>query len=337
MTKWVTFLLLLLALLAYGLSQMRPVPDQSVDATATPSVVATKTPEPAAPTPAQPKDPKFGPPPAPTASGTPAVPTSTATPSQVGKTDPFSSKVNKPAQTVAGRIKAAIASDSADGSALTKFPASTEAVYITATPEGLNDKVEVVASYRSVMDENAEFSSPANSSGPPRKRVFRLAAPAEGWIKGPYQVVFKAKGTDSVLGLSRFEVLDPEATLPKSMPEPIYLDLVPDLEADTKPQSSFSKSDDKVFLRVAAPKLPSGAMIRTVWSALEVDKLTSGELIAVSERPDPGVGKDAFFTYEAPPGGFHSGSYKVDVYFGQVLVGHQVFFIEPPKPKSDKS
>ena len=120
------------------------------------------------------------------------------------------------------------------------------------------------------------------------------------------------------------------------MPKPAYLDLVPDLDAETQAQSTFSNQDQKVYLRVSAPDLPAGTNILTVWSALEVDKLTSGELIAVSSHPAPGENQDAVFTYEAPPGGFHSGSYKVDVYFDQIPSGHQVFFIKPPKPKSEK-
>jgi hypothetical protein len=350
MTKWVTFLLLLLALLAYGLSQMRPVPvDGPTGATATPVAVATTVPveptpdqpKPAPDSPATPKAPKFGPPPVPKASQTPAVaatpkaPAATGTPvaSNGVKPDPFSTKIKKPPAPVVGTIKATTLSDSLGGPSLTKFPASTEAIYMTATPEGLDDNVDVVASYRSILDEEADFSTPSDSSGPPRKRVFRLSTPEDGWKTGPYQVVLKAKGTDSVVGITRFEVLDPEATLPESMPEPEYMDLVPDLEAETKAQSSFSSRDGKVLLRVAAPDLPAGTDMRTVWSALEVDRLTSGELIAVSNQAAPGPGKDAVFTYEAPPGGFHSGSYKVDVYFDQVLVGSQVFFVEPPKPK----
>lgn len=337
MTKWVTFLLLTLAILAYGLSQMRPVPQESTAAaTATPEVVA-QTPEASAtpteaPTTAGPiKAPNFGVPPGsqptPQASVTPG-----STPGAVAvKVDPFSTK--KPMEFVSGTIKATILSESPSGPARTKFLAGQDAVYLTATPEGLDDKVEVVATYRSVVDESAAFSDPVDSSGPPRKRTFRLSPPEKGWKPGPYQVVLKAKGTDQVLGLDRFEILGKDQTLAESMPAPEYVELVPDLEAE-KPQTSFKAEDQKILLRVSGQELEPGTNMRTVWSAVEVDKLQSGELIAVSNQPAPGPGKDAVFTYEAPPGGFHSGSYKVDVYFDQELANSQAFFIEPRKKSS---
>lgn len=340
MTKWVTFLLLLLALLAYGLSQMRPVPEGPSEATASPVAVATtstaETP-PASPT--RPKSPNFGPPPAarPAPATSPGVAASPVAVASKGA-DPFSSKAaTAPKEPVSGAIKATILSSTPDGPSLTKFAADSKEIYLTATPEGLDDELEVVASYRSILDEKAGFSSPVQSSGPPRKRLYRLTPPKEGWKTGPYQVVFKAKGTDSVVGISRFEILSPKTQLPEAYPEPEYLELVPDLEAETKPQSSFSSRDDEILLRVAAPELPAGTNIRTVWSALEVDRLTSGELIAVSNQATPGVGKDAIFTYEAPPGGYHPGSYKVEVYFDQFPAGSQVFFIEAPSAKTGKS
>ena len=342
MTKWVTILLLLLAILAYGLSQMRPVPQEaSVSASATPGVAVTATPGDTQPTPdvaatgdprVHPKSPNFGLPPGATPAASPAT---SASPGLVaGKTDPFSSQ--KPVQPISGTIKATIFSESTglQAQARTKFTPGTPAVYLTATPEGLDDGVEVVATYRSVLDENAPFSTPVASSGPPRKRTFRLSAPADGWKPGPYQVVLKAKGSEQVLGLDRFEILKPDQEIAKTMPQAEYMDLVPDLVTETA-QSSFKSTDQKILLRVSAHELPSGTNIRTVWSAVEVDLLTSGELIAVSNQPAPGAGSDAVFTYEAPPGGYHPGTYKVDIYFDQVLADSQAFFIEPPAAKSN--
>ncbi len=341
MTKWVTILLLLLAILAYGLSQMRPVPqDGPASATATPDVVATATPSGGdEPTPSvvattdprvRPKSPNFGLPPG-------ATPDSTATPGMIAgtKTDPFSAK--KTPDPVAGTIKATVFSESTGlaAPARTKFASTTPAIYLTATPEGLDDQVEVVASYRSVLDESAPFSQPVTSSGPPRKRSFRLSAPADGWKPGPYQVVLKAKATDQVLGIDRFEILKPDQQVAQTMPQAEYMDLVPDLVTETA-QTSFKSTDQKILLRVSAHELPSGTNIRTVWSAVEVDRLTSGELIAVSNQPAPGKENDAVFTYEAPPGGYHPGTYKVDIYFDQVLADSQAFFIEPPPaPKTN--
>ncbi|MFA5504699.1 MAG: hypothetical protein WC314_19350 [Vulcanimicrobiota bacterium] len=332
MTKWVTILLLTLAILAYGLSRMRPAPQEATpDSTATPDVVAQTPDAPEAPASPQAlatsgpiKAPNFGPPPG--SEPTPLTPTSTPGATAV-KSDPFSAQ--KQAVPITGTIKATIISDSVSGLARTKFALDQEAIYLTATPEGLDDQVEVVASYRSVMDESAPFSAPVNSSGPPRKRTFRLSAPENGWEPGPYQVVLKAKNSDQVLGLDRFEILAKDH-VPESMPDPEYVELVPNLEAE-KPQTSFKSEDQKIFLRVSGQELAPGTNIRTIWSAVEVDKLQSGELIAVSNRPAPGPGKDAVFTYEAPPGGFHSGSYKVDVYFDQELANSQAFFIDPPK------
>lgn len=351
MTKWVTFLLLLLALLAYGLSQMRPVPDPARPASsATPDVVIVESPTPAettepapeasetpgqeetptapaassTPPPTNGKAPNFGPPPS--SKKTPnATPKDPKDPNKPAKVDPFSPKKKAP-RPVSGAIKAVILSNKAGGSAKTKFPKDTTDIYLTATPDGLNNRVEVVASYRSVMDENASFSTPVPSSGPPRRRTFRIAAPESGWAEGPYQVVFKVKDSDQVLGIDRFEITD--QTAPADTPKPEYLDLVPDLVAE-EPQASFTKDHKEIILRVSAQELAKGSPIRTVWSVVEVDKLTAGELVAVSMQPAPGEGKDAVFTFQAPRGGFHSGSYKVDVYFDQVPVGSQAFFVQP--------
>jgi hypothetical protein len=351
MTKWVTFLLLLLAILAYGLSQMRPVPPEqpAVTASSTPGASVTNgtpTPGQASPSPipsdsngaaaANSKAPKFGVPRA-TPGEALASPAATETPSSVAanpKADPFSKNPKKP-QPVAGTIKATILSATAGGSSRTKFAHDTSSIYLTATPEGLKDQVEVVASFRSVMDEANSFSDPVTSSGPPRRRTYKLTAPEKGWKSGPYQIILKAKETDQVLGIARFEILSKEEKLPQSYPPPEYLDLVPDLEAEES-QASFSKADKEILLRVSAQELGAGTIIRSVWSAVEVDNLTAGELIAVAEQPAPGPGKDAVFTFEAPPSGFHSGSYKVDVYFDQLPAGSQAFFIQPPAKKGSR-
>lgn len=341
MTKWVTILLLTLAILVYGMSRMRPDPNSSTSEP-TPVAIATPAEEPSdepAPPPDQEntgagrqpvKAPNFGPPPG-------QNPKTQPTPKEVavapagksgGKVDPFN-RQPKAKTPVSGRVKAAVLSDSAGGSSRTKFALNTAEIYVTTTPEGLKDNVDITASYRSVMNEKEEFSAPVSSSGPARRRQFRLTPPEKGWVSGPYQVVFNPKGSNQMLGMVRFEIAEPKEKLSVGQPEPEYLDLVPDLEA-MEAQSSFSSGLPEIFLRVSAQKLAPGNTIRTVWSAVEVDRLTAGELIAVASQPAPGEGKDAVFTFSSPPGGFHPGSYKVDVYFEQELVGSQAFFLQPP-------
>lgn len=328
MTKWVTLLLIVLALLAYGLSQMRPVPPQEAGPSATPAVVvespapvtAGEEPTPVAFRGKPVKGPKFG------------LGLGAATPSPGQGTANSGRKPGKDSPTpVAGKIKAITFSATSDGGALTKFRANSESIYAVATPEGLKDSVEVVASYRSTMNDKAEFSPPVDSSGPPRRRLFRLAPPEGGWQEGPYQVVFKVKGSEQVVGMDRFEITSPEAEL-VPQPKPDYLELVTDIESEAK--NVFEAEEDKILLRVPSGELQPGTVIRTVWSAVEVDRLTAGELIAVTGQPAPGPELDAIFTFEAPPSGFHSGSYKVDVYFDQELAGSQAFFIQAPVTQS---
>lgn len=340
MIKWVSFLLLVLAVLAFGLSRMRPVPPTEPVADSTPVALeqtpqAALTPEPSAtgvlaagPPPGRIKRaPAFGLP----GQATPkASPTPGAT-----KSDPFSTGPAK-VQPVTGSIKAVTFSNSSGGPSQTKFPPDTSSIYITATPESLKNEIEVVAAYRSVLDEKAEFSPPVESSGPPRKRAFRLVAPEGGWKAGPYQVVFRVKGGDQVLGIERFEILGADEVLATEFPAPEYLDLVPDLGEETTSRNSFLSTDKEILLRVSASELKSGTAIRTVWSVVEVDLLTTGELVAVASQPAPGPGQDAIFTLEAPPGGYHSGSYKVDVYFDQELAGSHAFFVQTPARTTSK-
>ena len=340
MTKWVTFLLLLLAVLAYGLSQMRPVPSVSPtpavaeNITATPDVASSPTAEQAPesdpptsesssgnnPRVSNGKAPKFGPPP----SATKSPDAKASTTEKTAKSDPFSPK-KRPARPVSGAIKAVIFSESSGGASKTKFTQATSSIYVTATPEGVKDQVELVASYRSVMNESASFSEPVASSGPARRRTFRLLPPESGWTKGPYQLVIKVKDSDQVLGIDRFEIT--EESTASNLPKPRYMDLLSDPEAKD-PQASFTKKDQEIFLYVDAQELPVGTPIRSVWSAVEVDNLTAGELVAVNTTTAPGPDKDAVFTFQAPRGGFHTGSYKVDVYFDQTHVGSQAFFVQ---------
>ena len=342
MTKWVTFLLLLLAVLAYGLSQMRPVPS----ATPTPAIAEpiAATPDAGSTPPSEQlpgndlatsetgastgskvsngKAPKFGPPPSSTKS--PEAKTQAAeTPT---KSDPFSAK-KRPAPPVSGSIKAVVFSEASGGASKTKFPPSASNIYVTATPEGLKEQVELVASYRSVMNESASFSEPVTSSGPARRQTFRLLPPEGGWTNGPYQLVIKVKDSDQVLGIDRFEIVEESAAT--NLAKPRYMDLLSDPEAK-EPQASFTKNHKEIFLYVDAQEVPVGTPIRSVWSAVEVDNLTAGELVAVSTTTAPGPDKDAVFTFQAPRGGFHAGSYKVDVYFDQTHVGSQAFFVQDP-------
>lgn len=359
MTKWVTFLLLLLAVLVYGMSTMRPVPDQptpektevavtvSPSATplseTTPMPVVAATPLPAgtpapATSPTIPKHgfahaPHFGP--APHGPKTGATPVAEATPAvdSTPSGEVASQQGSKPARPqtpISGTVKATVFSESSGGPSRNLFSPNTESIYLTMTPEGIKDKVELVAKYRSVLKEEAPFSPDFESSGPPRRRTFRLTPPEKGWTEGPYQVVLSPKGSAQVVGLARFEVGKEKDDKPH--PKPEYLDLVPDLEA-TDHQTSFSSKDKELILRVDSHALADGSVVRAVWSAVEVDQLTTGELVLVQSEPAPGEDKDTAFFLEAPPGGFHTGSYKVDVYFDDDLVGSQAFFIQPPPSK----
>lgn len=359
MTKWVTFLLLLLAVLVYGMSTMRPVPDQpapnktevavSVSPSAVPASettpvpvqtatpIAATTPAPAT-SPVVPKHgfthaPHFGPAPrGPKSGATPAgeaTPANESTPSgEVASQQ--GSKPARPQTPVAGTVKATVFSESSGGPSHNLFSPKTESIYLTLTPEGMKDSVELTAKYRSVLKEEAPFSQDFESSGPPRRRTFRLTPPKEGWTKGPYQVVISPKGSAQVVGIARFEVGEEKDKKPH--PKPEYLDLVPNLEA-TEHQTSFSAKDKELILRVDSHGLADGSVVRAVWSAVEADQLTTGELVLVQSEPAPGEDKDTAFFLEAPPGGFHTGSYKVDVYFDDDLVGSQAFFIQPPATK----
>jgi hypothetical protein len=324
MTKWVTLILLTLALLVFGVSRMRPQPalpaPSSSPLESHQSTTKSPSPEPPSTSDAQPlkrgdrqvSSPQFA--------------------SSAGKNSARSTtsdqRTSRP-RPVTGRVKAAVLSTTAGGPSRTRFPSTTEHIFVTATPEGMKDEIEITARFRSVMNDEAKFSPPVESSGPSRRRLFRLTRPKKGWVKGPYQLVFNPKGGDQMLGFVRFEVGESAAS--ESIPEPEYLDLVSDISSEAK--SSFPSGLPELFLRVSAQKLPAGKSIRTVWSAVEVDRLTAGELIAVANQPAPGEGQDALFTFSAPPGGFHPGSYKVEVYFDQVKVGNQAFFLQPTGSK----
>lgn len=345
MTKWVAILLVVLAVLVFGLSQMQPDSESETASESARQTVSESVPEESestassasANTPVRTagtyREPKFGVPGGSqeSAEATPAAKSDTevAAKTDGSRPDPFSRSTEKKPEPVKGTIKASILSTASDGPSRTVFTSDTDSIYVTATPEGLNDRVEVVASYRNVLTGEEATSEPVASSGPPRRRVFRLTPPADGWTEGPHQVILTAKETGQVLGLDRFELVDPEKAEPETKTRPAYLDLVPDLEAE-KGKNVFDKTDPQILLRVGAPDLAGGNNIRTVWSAVEVDRLTSGELIAVSSQPAPGQDRDAIFTFQPPPGGYHSGSYKVDVYFNDTEVGSHAFFIQPP-------
>lgn len=327
MTKWVTLLLLVLAVLVYGMSQMRPVPEPNSADSPSPNPVSTPNPV-TTPEESEPLTLK-----------SPSIPAerTTRAPSFVGSKpgsagDSPKQPPSRPATDntpVTGSVKAALLSETSGGPSKTVFQPNKESVYLTITPELIKDEVELVARYRSVVKEEGEFSKDFESSGPPRRRTFRLIPPESGWTSGPYQVVVSPRGSQQVVGLARFEVAKPDQKSSDIYPKPDYLDLVPDLEA-LEAQSSFTSADKELFLRVDAQQLDSSSVVRTVWSAVEADKLTAGELIATATEPAPGEGKDAVFSFTAPPGGFHTGSYKVDVYFDDELVGSQAFFIQPP-------
>jgi hypothetical protein len=318
MNKWVVVILMALAFAAGGLSFYKMGQKTAITATPAPLTVATTpiaTPSvlPANSSPVPPtrrvKGPNFGTPPKP---GTPVAP--------------------KSAGPVKGTVKALIFSSQSDGDALTRFPKSTGNVYMTLTPDGVPDEVELVASIRSAMKEGDPFSEPVQSSGPPRRRTFRFAPPAGGWVSGPYQVVVKPAGSDQVLTLTRFEVDKEGAPPPKTFEAPEYLKLMKDTTAQ-EGSSVFYETDPQIYLQVDSLKVPANIMVRSVWSAVEVEKLTPGELVAVAETLPPGGDQDSLFTFTPVnvrgTSKFLPGSYRVDVYFDQQQVGSQAFFIQP--------
>ncbi len=235
---------------------------------------------------------------------------------------------------VQARLKAIVYSLSPDGQARTRFPADSETIYAVVTPEALNPRSPLFASFRSVAQADTEFSPAVQSTGTPQRRILAFARPEEGWQPGPYQIVFRSEQSDSVLDYGRFEIENPEAPPSTSFPEPEYLELQDDLEAD--PRSSFTADTSKIHLRVATSEIPAGTTVRTIWSAYDVERLADGELVAVASNPSPGPGQDSIFSFEPPPGGFLTGAYQVEIYFDQDLVGRQAFFITPAvaEPKS---
>lgn len=338
MNKWVVLILMTLAFVAGGLSfykmgQLAPSTASQAGGTASPlpavasaspTVVASASPLAADSTPEALasrtiKGPNFGRPPG-TRPNTP--PDGKATPG--GVTSPGAGK----APLVTGEIRAHIFSTEPGGPARTRFPKGTGNIYLTLSPVGISDKVELVASLRSAMDEKAPFSEPVQSSGPPRLRTFRFAPPAGGWVSGPYQVLVKPAGSEQVLTLSRFEVEPASQPTPQAMPTPQYLNLLTELSNPDQSSSVFTQNDPSIHLVVDSLNLPPGVTVRSVWSVVEVESLTPGELFAATET-SPGRDQDALFSFAPPKGRFLPGSYRVDVYFDQQKVGSQAFFIQP--------
>ncbi len=322
MNKWVVLILMALAFLAGGLSFFTL--DQKRDTTASPSPVQAT--------------PGLAGSPTPIATGVGHVePTPTSAQGSASRRprtgNPFDS--NPEASKAEGRVKALIFSESSGGNARTRFSEDTESVYMTMTPEAVADDVEIVAKFRSSLNEKDEFSEPVQSSGPPRRRTFRFARPKDGWTKGPYQVMVKTGADAEVLTLTRFEITSSKLDTPQYK-DPEYLELVRDASS-TDTVSIFYANDQEILLRVATFELKTGVVVRSVWSAVEVDKLTPGELVAVSDLQAPGPEQDSIFKFAPPRGGFLPGSYRVDIYFDQQLVGSQAFFVQPPPPTPEAS
>jgi hypothetical protein len=331
MNKWVVLILMALAFAAGGLSfyQMGQRTAATAPASQTPlaaaSPAASASATPVAESTATPgrvqlasgtlKGPNFGRPPG--AGGSP---------SGSGGASPAPS--TKPAL-VTGEIRAHVFTTEPGGPARTEFAPTTKNIYLTLSPVGMRDSVELVASIRSVMNEGEPFSQPVQSSGPPRLRTFRFAPPANGWQSGPYQVLIKPAGSEQTLLMSRFEIQKSGTPAEQPYAKPDYLRLIEDTSQPDKTSSVFSSDDPQVHLVVDSSKVPEGVKVRTVWSVVEVDKLTPGELFAVSELSPPGPEQDPLFTFAPPKGGFLPGSYRVDVYFGQQQVGSQAFFVQP--------
>lgn len=302
MNKQVVLILLCLMLAVGGLSLLQK-PDIE-DPAATPTAVAST-------------------PPKATPSTTP-TPVAEATPKKPWGLDP--SQTRKRPVITNGRLKAHMFSDGPDGLARSGFGPSAEAVYLVITPEGIPKRVAMTASLRSALVEDAEFSKPIESTGSPRRRVFKFEKPAKGWIPGPYQVMLKAARGKSVFGHLRFEILKKKPSRKSKFEEPDYLDLQEEL--DSPKRSTFTTATPKIHLRVATHKIPQGTPVKTIWSAVEVDRLVDGELVAVSERAAPDPEKDCIFVYSPPRGGFLKGAYKVDIYFEDEKVGSQAFFVQ---------
>ena len=319
MNKWVVLILMALAFLAGGLSfftmgQKRGVGTSPTPVQTTPSLEETPTPVTSTATPI---------------SSAPAT-TGGSVPRRPQTQSPFDSNPKAPTSKAEGRVKALIFSESPSGNARTRFNEDTESVYMTMTPEAVADDVEIVAKFRSALNEKDEFSEPVQSSGPPRRRTFRFARPKDGWTKGSYQVMVKVGWDAEVLTLTRFEIASPKSD-PPTYKDPEYLELVRDASS-TETVSIFYTNDQEILLRVATFELPTGVVVRSVWSAVEVDKLTPGELVAVSDLQAPGPEQDSIFKFTPPRTGFLPGSYRVDIYFDQQLVGSQAFFVQPPPP-----
>jgi hypothetical protein len=332
MSKWVVLFLMALAFVAGGLSFYKmgqlATPSPTAQGSGRPAPSTTTTPDlvpsPQAATPVALasrtiKGPNFGPPP-----GTKNQPVSGATPPTSG---PQTATNVKPSL-VTGEIRAYVFSTKPGGDARTRFPKTSGPIYLTVSPVGMRDSTELVASIRSAMDEKASFSEPVQSSGPPRLRTFRFAPPKEGWISGAYQVIVRPAQGEQVLTQARFEIDPAEQPTPIAMPTPQYLNLMTDLSDPSRSRSVFSQSDAAIHLVVDSAELPPGTSVRSVWSVVEVERLTPGELFAATEST-PGTDQDALFTFVPSKEGFLPGSYRVDVYFDQQRVGNQAFFIQP--------
>ncbi len=341
MNKWVVLLLMVLAFLAGALSfRSGGIGAGSSVATSAPVSLEPENLEPertASPveTPATPsvsatarrtaREPHFGQPPGRGEKDSP----------QKRVTQPTSVRLD--GKRLAGAdISATVFSTSVDGASRTRFPAESGPIFLTVTPFAVPDKVELVAAYRNALKESEEFSAPVQSSGPPRKRTFRLSPPSGGWASGPYQVVVKPAGSEQVLTLSRFEIDKKDAPEAPLYPTPEYIDLVSSPE-DEDSRSVFDQRDSQIGLLINTEGVPETVTVRTVWSAVEVKQLTPGEIVAVSEKAAPGPGKDAFFTFMPREGRFFPGSYRVDIYYDQQEMGSQAFFIQPAAKESASS
>ena len=327
MNKWVVFLLMALAFLAGAMSfkngantstpvasaspQSQPTPQISATADVTASATPLASVSPEARTS---REPSFGVPP------------------KRGDKKSSSPKSLPPGT----NISAYVFSTTLDGPSQTVFPVDTDSVYMTVTPIGLPRGVELVASYRTSLKEDAPFSEPVKSSGPQRKQNFRLTPPESGWASGPYQVVIKPVNSEQVLTIARFEIAKEGASADPTYPTPEYIDLVRSPQ-DKEARSVFDQTDGQVGLLIDTGQVPESVTVRAIWSAVEVDQLASGEIIAVTEKQAPGKNRDAYFILNPSASGFLPGSYRVDVYYNQQEMGSQAFFIQPAAKESASS
>lgn len=235
---------------------------------------------------------------------------------------------SRPDRRIKGEVTAIVLSSKKDRGFETRFAADTKEVYIEVATRNMDPKTRLEASFRITKNKEGKFSTPVIEDDLTRRRTFTLKEPPGGWKPGAYQLIIRISSSDKILSLSRFEIKKPDAPPANTYPSPEYMELTNSLEAESSGTNVFEETSSQIYLRIDSSKLEPGVEISSVWSAVEVSELAPLELIATSTLPAPSSEEDTVFTFTPPRGGFHPGSYRVDLYFDQVIVGSQAFFIE---------